>query len=126
MDCPQCGGQLVDYRLGDRAAVGCEDCGYVGIDAEHRGRSTERESWDDALERFYRRRGPPSADDERSDGEDTASADDALDAAAPGADDETDGRDATTEESARDVDPEHPTMVNGSVERATDDGDDDA
>jgi DNA-directed RNA polymerase subunit M/transcription elongation factor TFIIS len=66
MDCPECGGRLADYRLGDRDAVACEDCGYVDIDAEHRGRSAERESWDDAIARFRRRHGE-EADDERGD-----------------------------------------------------------
>jgi hypothetical protein len=57
MDCPECGERLTDYHLGDRDAVGCEHCGYVGIDVEHRSRPSERESWDDALERFHRRHG---------------------------------------------------------------------
>jgi DNA-directed RNA polymerase subunit M/transcription elongation factor TFIIS len=67
MDCPECGGRLVDYRLGDREAMACEDCGYVGIDAEHRGRSPPRESWNDAVERFRRQRGDTT--DEHARGE---------------------------------------------------------
>ncbi|MFB6103332.1 MAG: hypothetical protein ABEJ73_12320 [Haloplanus sp.] len=54
MDCPQCGGTLVTYALSDQEASVCEDCGYVGIPAEHRGEARRVESWDDALRRFYR------------------------------------------------------------------------
>jgi DNA-directed RNA polymerase subunit M/transcription elongation factor TFIIS len=53
MDCPQCGGPLATYALGGREASVCEDCGYVGIAAEHRGEARTVESWDDALRRFY-------------------------------------------------------------------------
>ncbi|MFC6989545.1 hypothetical protein ACFQJD_14045 [Haloplanus sp. GCM10025708] len=35
----------------------CEDCGYVGIDADHGGEPVEVESWDDALRRFYAEHG---------------------------------------------------------------------
>jgi ribosomal protein S21 len=54
MDCPQCGGTLATYALSGREASVCEDCGYVGIAAEHRGETRRVESWDDALRRFYR------------------------------------------------------------------------
>jgi len=53
MDCPQCGGSLATYALSEREASVCEDCGYVGIAAEHRGEARTVESWDDALRRFY-------------------------------------------------------------------------
>jgi hypothetical protein len=53
MDCPQCGGELATYALGGREASVCEDCGHVGIAAEHRGGPRSVESWDDALRRFY-------------------------------------------------------------------------
>jgi hypothetical protein len=53
MDCPQCGGTLATYALSGREASVCEDCGYVGIDAEHRGDPRRIESWNDALRRFY-------------------------------------------------------------------------
>jgi hypothetical protein len=69
MDCPECGGRLADYRLGDRAAVGCEDCGYVGIDAEHRGTPVERESWTEAIERFRRQHAPEPTDADGGDAE---------------------------------------------------------
>jgi DNA-directed RNA polymerase subunit M/transcription elongation factor TFIIS len=94
MDCPECGGRLADYRLGDRAAVGCEDCGYVGIEAEHRGTPVERESWDEAVERFRREHAPePSA----TDGADERETEDASDEPAAAVTDETmsDGTEAT-------------------------------
>ena len=53
MNCPQCGGSLATYALSGREASVCEDCGYVGIAAEHRGEARTVESWDDALRRFY-------------------------------------------------------------------------
>jgi len=54
MDCPQCGGTLATYALDGREASVCEDCGYVGIPAEHRGAPKRVESWSDALRRYYR------------------------------------------------------------------------
>ena len=61
MDCPQCGGTLATYALRGREASVCEDCGYVGIAAEHRGDPRSVESWDDALRRFYRAHGSDGA-----------------------------------------------------------------
>jgi hypothetical protein len=61
MSCPQCGGPLATYALSDREASVCEDCGYVGIAAEHRGDPRTVESWDDALRRFYRAHGSDGA-----------------------------------------------------------------
>jgi transcription initiation factor TFIIIB Brf1 subunit/transcription initiation factor TFIIB len=107
MDCPECGHRLTDYHLGDRGAVGCENCGYVGIDAEHRGRPTERESWDDALERFHRRHGDEGC---------------AADAA-PTPDDRADETpDAVADRSADDARPERPAAVNGSLGSESTDG----
>jgi hypothetical protein len=57
MDCPQCDGTLATYALGGQEASVCEDCGYVGIPAEHRGEPRRIESWNDALRRFYRAHG---------------------------------------------------------------------
>jgi uncharacterized Zn finger protein (UPF0148 family) len=53
MDCPECGSPLATYRLGGREAPVCEQCGHVGIEAEHRGTRARVESWSDALRRFY-------------------------------------------------------------------------
>ncbi|MFB6255875.1 MAG: hypothetical protein ABEH58_03970, partial [Haloplanus sp.] len=61
MDCPQCDGTLATYALSGREASVCEDCGYVGIAAEHRGGPQSVESWDEALRRFYRAHGSDGA-----------------------------------------------------------------
>lgn len=53
MDCPACGTPLVTYRLADREAPVCEQCGHVGIEAEHRPKRDRIESWSEALGRFY-------------------------------------------------------------------------
>jgi Zn ribbon nucleic-acid-binding protein len=55
MDCPQCEGEdtLATYTDGEREAFVCEDCGYVGIPADHRGEPGERETWADAVTRFH-------------------------------------------------------------------------
>lgn len=55
MDCPECGGSLAAYALRGREAAVCERCGWVGIEADHRGEAASAESWDDALHRFYDR-----------------------------------------------------------------------
>ena len=89
MDCPECGGPLSDYRLGDRAAVGCDDCGYVGIDAEHRVPRVDRESWADAIARFYREHGTTAVRD--------ASPGDADGSAEPGDDSEETDRTSADE-----------------------------
>lgn len=56
MDCPECGGSLDAYVLGGREAVTCVRCGWVGIEADHRGEQVVDESWGEALGRFYERR----------------------------------------------------------------------
>jgi hypothetical protein len=54
MDCPQCeGGTLVTYALDEREAHVCEQCGYVGIPADHHGERAAPESWNDALRRYH-------------------------------------------------------------------------
>jgi hypothetical protein len=55
MDCPACGGPVDAYVLGGREAAACTRCGWVGIEADHRGTGEDGESWDDALDRFYDR-----------------------------------------------------------------------
>lgn len=118
MDCPECGGRLVDYRLGDRDAVACEDCGYVGIDAEHRGRSAPRESWDDAIERFRRRQGD-ATDERASDGPagDEGEPDERPDAEAEQA---SDGRAEETESGGS-----KPASDDGAADESDDTGADD-
>jgi DNA-directed RNA polymerase subunit M/transcription elongation factor TFIIS len=86
MDCPQCGTTLATYALDGREATVCEDCGYVGIAAEHRGEPRRIESWNEALRRFYRaheRDAAPSVDlrpplSRPSDGDRSETWDDAL------------------------------------------------
>lgn len=56
MDCPECGGPVDDYVLRGREAPVCGRCGWVGIEADHRGTGLTDESWDEALGRFYERR----------------------------------------------------------------------
>lgn len=55
MECPQCPGTLEEYALDEARAVHCPDCGYVGIEIDHRPTPAgEEESWDEAIERFRR------------------------------------------------------------------------
>jgi hypothetical protein len=53
MDCPRCGGSLSQYRLGDAETVACDDCIYVGVAVDHTSEPGHRESWTEALDRFY-------------------------------------------------------------------------
>jgi len=53
MDCQRCGGSTVAYSLGERSARACEECGSVGVTAEHRSERVDAESWDEAIQRFY-------------------------------------------------------------------------
>jgi len=43
---------MIVFSLGDSSAPTCEDCGYVGVPADHRPERDEAESWDEALGRF--------------------------------------------------------------------------
>ncbi|PSP82343.1 hypothetical protein BRC83_09450 [Halobacteriales archaeon QS_1_68_17] len=63
MDCPRCGAQLLTYSLDERTAFVCEDCGYVGVPADHEPEPEPEESWGEALERFYDRFGAGDAVD---------------------------------------------------------------
>ncbi|MFB6170334.1 MAG: hypothetical protein ABEJ06_04220 [Haloarculaceae archaeon] len=55
MECQRCGteGSLARYALGERVAVACERCGYVGVPVDHESEPAERESWEAALRRFF-------------------------------------------------------------------------
>lgn len=53
--CPRCGGPVERWRLDDRETVSCEDCAYQGVPVGPHDDGTERESWDEALERFRER-----------------------------------------------------------------------
>lgn len=52
MDCPRCGSSLVAYALRDRRTLGCDACGYVGIEVDHHVEREAGETWAEALERF--------------------------------------------------------------------------
>jgi len=52
MECPRCDGPLGRYALGDREAVRCESCGYVGVPVEHRGERRRAESWEEVVSRY--------------------------------------------------------------------------
>ena len=56
MDCPRCGGTVVTYELAGATALDCEDCGYVGVPADHSPDPADEESWDEALRRYHERR----------------------------------------------------------------------
>jgi len=53
MDCPRCGGSLTEYQLADAETVACDDCSYVGVAVDHTSETGQRESWTEALDRFY-------------------------------------------------------------------------
>jgi DNA-directed RNA polymerase subunit M/transcription elongation factor TFIIS len=54
MDCPRCEGRLERYQEGEREAVVCSACGFLDVPANHRYQLEDLESWESALERFYR------------------------------------------------------------------------
>lgn len=51
-DCPRCGSPLSTFSLSGATAVACDDCGFVGVEADHSGEPRFIESWEDAFERF--------------------------------------------------------------------------
>lgn len=51
-ECPRCGADLSSLSLGGATAVGCDDCGYADVEADHSGEPEFAESWADALARF--------------------------------------------------------------------------
>ncbi|MFB6118408.1 hypothetical protein [Halosegnis sp.] len=63
MDCPRCGTPLVAYALDGRQALGCEACGYAGIEVDHHVERREGETWAEALRRFERERTREETDD---------------------------------------------------------------
>ncbi|WP_267639343.1 zf-TFIIB domain-containing protein [Haloarchaeobius amylolyticus] len=52
-ECPRCGSSLSRYALSEVEAYGCDSCGWVGIDVEHRSEPVRIESWQDAIRRFH-------------------------------------------------------------------------
>ncbi|WP_435358133.1 zf-TFIIB domain-containing protein [Haloarchaeobius sp. DFWS5] len=53
--CPRCDSSLSHYALRDVEAYGCDSCGWVGVDVEHRSEPVRIESWQDAMSRFYQK-----------------------------------------------------------------------
>ncbi|WP_066417579.1 zf-TFIIB domain-containing protein [Halorubrum aethiopicum] len=53
-ECPRCGSALTTFTLGGAEAVGCDACGYAGVEVDHSGEPRLVESWEEALERFGR------------------------------------------------------------------------
>jgi len=51
-DCPRCDSSLSHYALSEGEAYGCDACGWVGVDVEHRSTPAKLESWHDAISRF--------------------------------------------------------------------------
>jgi len=43
---------MITFSLEDSSEATCEDCGYVGVPADHHAEAAESESWDEALDRF--------------------------------------------------------------------------
>ena len=54
IECPRCGSELTTFALGGTEAIACDDCGFVGVEADHSGEPRVVESWEEALERFGR------------------------------------------------------------------------
>lgn len=50
--CPRCGDTVEHWTFGDTTSVRCVACGYLGVETELTGPSVQRESWDEAMERF--------------------------------------------------------------------------
>ena len=67
MVCPRCGGRLTAYELSDAETVSCEDCSYIGVSVDHTSSGGERESWDEAIDRFYDQHGAESVDEAGTD-----------------------------------------------------------
>ena len=55
MPCDRCGGAMDTYELDGRDARSCRECGYVDVPVRHEPEGGHRESWDDAISRFYER-----------------------------------------------------------------------
>ncbi|WP_299233178.1 hypothetical protein [Natronomonas sp.] len=49
MECPRCDSPLERYALGDRSAVTCGECGYVGVPVDHRDDAQRTETWAEAV-----------------------------------------------------------------------------
>ncbi|MFC5279128.1 zf-TFIIB domain-containing protein [Halorubrum rubrum] len=71
-ECPRCGSALTTFTLDGAEAVGCDACGYAGVEVDHSGEPRLVESWEEALERFGRKvEEGEETDGEETDGEET-------------------------------------------------------
>ncbi|GGM74805.1 Zn ribbon nucleic-acid-binding protein [Halarchaeum rubridurum] len=83
--CPRCGGELETFVFGSARAVGCAECGYADVPADHSpAERVEEESWASILRRYRRGGGGETVDDgdgsaDGGDDENTASEDDTGD-----------------------------------------------
>lgn len=58
MECQRCGSPVTTFSLDETASFVCEECGYVGVSADHGADGTSRETWAEALARFRDRHDP--------------------------------------------------------------------
>ncbi|MEF8780922.1 MAG: hypothetical protein V5A46_09620 [Haloferacaceae archaeon] len=82
MNCPRCDGSVTEYRLGGSISWVCQECGSVGVETEHGSEPETSESWDRALERFYRRHDEPDGTAGTDDSTDEATDEETAEAAA--------------------------------------------
>ena len=53
--CPRCQSPLERLSLGDAETVSCNRCGFADVPVEHEPEREEPESWQEAMNRFYKR-----------------------------------------------------------------------
>ena len=53
--CPRCTSPLERLTLGDAETVTCNRCGFADVPVEHEPEWKEPESWQEAMNRFYKR-----------------------------------------------------------------------
>lgn len=52
-ECPRCQSHLERLSLGEVTTVACNRCGYADVPVDHDAEPSDRESWRDAIQRFY-------------------------------------------------------------------------
>jgi len=52
-ECPRCQSPLERLSLGETSTVACKRCGYADVPVEHEAEQPDRETWRDAIQRFY-------------------------------------------------------------------------
>ncbi|MFC3959879.1 hypothetical protein [Halovivax cerinus] len=53
--CPRCQSPLERLSLAETTTVACSRCGFADVPVEHEAEWQERETWHEAMERFYER-----------------------------------------------------------------------